>query len=112
MMRRKLWILVLAVILVGFSGGEASAGNPITKLSRGLTNMIFCPAEIGTNIEKMGQKYNYIRGTVPGIFVGAYYTVLPGASGIYDVVTFLLPMPDHYGPIMTPEFAFEAAQAA
>jgi putative exosortase-associated protein (TIGR04073 family) len=133
MIARKILLLTVAVMLVaspvlfvpcgdcaeadqGASIAKAASadtqgnpkGDPLRKLGRGLSNCLTFPIEIPNQISKTNDSdgpmaaltYGAVKGIVMGIFrLGV---------GAYEVVTFPLPFPEWYKPILTdPEFMFE-----
>jgi putative exosortase-associated protein (TIGR04073 family) len=108
MMQRKLFILFLIIYgLWTVDCGLVYAGDPIEKLGRGITNTatgwIEIPKEIGRNVEKSGDMAGLIVGPFKGIAKAIGRTV----AGVYEVVTFLIPLPRRYEPIIEPAYVFE-----
>lgn len=110
MRRRNLLIAVMALSLL--PAGTAFAGNPLTKLGRGLTNIIFSFMEYPTNIQKAADRRGAASGFFEGVAAGTYYMVGRTLAGVYDVATFLIPLPAGYKPIMKPDYVFGAAAEA
>ncbi len=107
-MQRKLFILFLIIYgLWTVDCGLVYAGDPIEKLGRGITNTatgwIEIPKEIGRNVEKSGDMAGLIVGPFKGIAKAIGRTV----AGVYEVVTFLIPLPRRYEPIIEPAYVFE-----
>jgi len=80
--------------------------SPINKLGRGVANTATCwleiPAEACRVTEEKGPLVGYTLGIVEGFFT----TLLRGATGIFDAVTFLIPPYDK--PFMQPEYAIDS----
>lgn len=110
-MRKPLlsYFLVISLLL---TAPPAFAGNPISKLGRGLTNIVFSPFEYFNNIQKAGDRRGFASGLFEGFFAGTYYMVGRILTGAYDVVTFPIPVPEEYGAIMKPDTVFDAAAEA
>jgi len=102
------WILVLVfgLLLIG-DIRSVYAGDPIQKLARGITNAatgwIEIPKEIGRNVDKSGD----MAGLVVGPFKGIAKTIGRTGAGVYEVITFLVPLPRHYEPVIEPAYVFE-----
>lgn len=104
---KKITIFVLALlIIVSVCCKNAYAGDPVRKLGRGITNIltgwfeIF--KEIGLQVEESGD----MAGIIVGPFKGIAKWIGRTAAGVYDVVTFLIPFPEGYEPLIEPEFIF------
>lgn len=82
------------------------AGDPVEKLGRGITNTatgwVEIPKEIGRSIGKSGDMSGLVVGPLKGLVKAIGRTVV----GIYDAVTFLIPLPRRYEPIIEPEYVF------
>jgi putative exosortase-associated protein (TIGR04073 family) len=108
MMARKLFILFLVIYgLLAMNSVPAYAGDPIQKLARGITNTatgwVEFPKEIGRSVEKSGD----FAGLVVGPFKGIAKAIGRTVVGVYEVVTFPIPLPRRYEPVIEPEYVFE-----
>jgi len=107
-MRREIFILFLIICIWGLLTVDlVYAGDPIEKLGRGITNVatgwVEIPKEIGRNVEKSGDMAGLIVGSFKGIAKAIGRTVV----GVYEVVTFLIPLPRRYEPVIEPAYVFE-----
>ena len=72
----------------------------LTKLGRGVSNLLFGWLEIPLNVQKRYTTTDTVgsglAGTAIGIFKGAVRT----GVGRYETVTFFLPYPEHFEPIL------------
>ena len=70
------------------------------KLGRGGANTLFGCAEIPLNIHQRYTPTNtgesFLAGAAHGVFKGLVRT----GVGVYETVTFFLPYPEHYAPIL------------
>lgn len=110
-MRKRMVGLLLAVWLLG-GVQPVWAGDPLTKLGRGFTNILFAVCEYGTNIQKSADEKGAASGVFEGFFRGTYYAAGRILTGLYDVVTFLIPAPEDYGPLMKPDYVFTSQAKA
>lgn len=83
-------------------------GDPLKKLGRGLANLLTFPIEIPNQISKTnncdGPMAAATYGLVKGVVMGTFRAVV----GAYEVVTFPVPLPEGYKPILTdPEYMLE-----
>lgn len=106
----SLKFLILFLIISGLATidcGLAYAGDPIQKLARGITNVatgwVEIPKEIGRSVEKSGD----FAGLVVGPFKGIAKAIGRTIAGVYDVVTFPIPLPRRYEPVIEPAYVFE-----
>jgi len=72
------------------------------KLGRGVLNTAFGVVEIPKQIVKRANDTGCASGYISGIFVGTGYFLLREMAGIYEIVTFPIPVPGHYAPVIDP----------
>ena len=111
-MNRKQIVAVLAILaltlgaLPAFAGDPDSAGNPGTKLARGIVNAstgwVEIPKETARGAEEAG-----LPGLIGGLLKGVTLGVVRTAVGGYEIGTFFLPIPDGYEPVLQPPTAFD-----
>ena len=105
-MKKVMVFILMFLILSGICSRPAYAGDPIRKFGRGITNIltgwIEIFKEIGLQVENSGD----MAGIIVGPFKGMAKAVGRTAAGMYDVVTFLIPYPEDYEPLIEPEFIF------
>ena len=104
--------LFAGVVLVALATLAADrplwAGDPLTKLGRGVTNFLTSPMEISTNMGKAVQKHgSFANGAFEGFFSGVFWMLARFTAGIYDIVTFPVPIPWNYEPVLKPPYAFD-----
>jgi putative exosortase-associated protein (TIGR04073 family) len=104
----KFFILFLIISgLVTIDSGLVYAGDPVQKLGRGITNVatgwVEIPKEIGRSVEKSGD----FAGLVVGPFKGIAKAIGRTIVGVYEVVTFPIPLPRRYEPVIEPAYVFE-----
>jgi putative exosortase-associated protein (TIGR04073 family) len=88
-----------------------SEGTPLRKLQRGFLNIALAPLDITAELNKEQH-----RDTVPPSWVlalgrGGTYAVGRALVGVYEMLTFFIPAPGHYEPILYPEFTWEKLPA-
>ena len=104
-------ILVVASAIISITQ-QAFCDDPLKKLGRGIANIATCPFEIFNQMEKSGNADGGIAGYTVGSIKGVWMTAVRALVGAYEVGTFLIPLPDHYGPVLTnPEFFFEGSMS-
>ena len=119
MLRRKALLMILAVFLMlpaipksGWTSNlEVSPSANVSygtgvgkKLGRGLSNIAFGWMELPKGIEDVGEQNNFIAATTWGPIYGLGRTVNRTLAGVYEVVTFPVPLPKDFEPLVQPEF--------
>ena len=81
------------------------ADTPMKKLGRGFCNILTCPLELFKGVQDVGNENGPLAAYSYGILEGLFNTVVRAAVGVYEVVTFPIPVPPDFEPILTnPEF--------
>ena len=86
---------------------EFPAKKQLMKLGRGLANVLSGWAEIPKEVyerSKDSETLGAIVFTAPVVGVGK--AVGRTAVGFFELVTFFLPIPEDYGPLIEPEFVY------
>jgi putative exosortase-associated protein (TIGR04073 family) len=98
----------LIVVADSFAAGpkyEYSLATKITrKLLRGVGNIAFGWVEIPRQISADIQDMDVFTGTFTGLYKGVQRTVIRDVVGAWEIVSFPLPVPSNYAPIVMPEF--------
>jgi len=82
--------------------------NAWKKLGRGLCNVVTFPFELPSQISKANISDGPMAAMTWGVVKGLGMTAFRALVGVYEVVSFPVPVPDGYKPILTdPEFFFE-----
>lgn len=118
--------LVVFVLLAGFAFAQQDSGEdkeapsatlvdtadphynktPINKLGRGAINIATCWEEIPADVFRVSKEKNDFAGYTLGLAEGATTAVIRALTGVFDVVTFILPPYDK--PLMQPEYASDS----
>lgn len=80
--------------------------SPINKLGRGVINTATCWLEVPAEIGRVGAVKGPFVGYTLGLVEGLFTTMLRGATGMLDAVTFIIPPYDK--PLMQPEYAADS----
>ena len=104
-------VLILCFIAVALPA-VAEEGTGVEKmgkkLGRGLVNGVTGWIELPKNIyDTSVETNNPLMGITYGTLKGVGMTVVRTGAGVYDVATFLFPLPEDYKPLLEPEFVFE-----
>jgi len=107
--------MVVVLALVGLvNAGVAAADQPARryfdgttrKLGRGVANILTAPLELVREPYLIGQDDGMLAGVTVGLVRGVGSTVIREAAGIIETVTFPIPIPKNFQPLLTPEFIF------
>lgn len=103
-----LLVSTLALSLTASAGTDdpPSGHNALRKLGRGIANVLFGIVELPSQITKAASEHG--GGGLPyGVGKGFVRWFGREVTGAYDIVTFPVPFPKGYKPIMKPEFPNE-----
>ena len=109
-MKAKLFALfmVLALVLPFRAMADTEdvprGQNALRKLCRGFANVLFGIVEMPNQITKATAEHGGGAGVTYGVGKGFARWMGREVTGVYDVVTFPVPFPHGYKPIMKPEF--------
>ncbi|MFC1548742.1 exosortase system-associated protein, TIGR04073 family [Candidatus Omnitrophota bacterium] len=102
-------ILALLIVITLFFSWTANADDitsgPVEKLGRGISNVVFSPLDFLKGMGDASEEGGIFAGLTWGPFLGTVNLVKRIAVGAFEIVTFPVPIPENYGPILTdPEF--------
>ncbi len=101
-------VIICVVTLMVLSMASASyAQNMGEKLNRGLTNIFTGWFEVPKNMSAAVSKRDFASAFFIGLPKGCWMTIVRTGAGVYDTLTFLVPVPKDYKSLLEPEFAFE-----
>lgn len=72
------------------------------KLGRGVVNTVFGFIEIPKQTLKRAIDTKSSYGYASGLLVGIGYFVIREIAGVYEIVTFPIPLPSNFDPVMDP----------
>lgn len=90
------------------SYGSQDSYNMGDKFVRGLANILTSPLEIPRNVQNVTEENGVLVGWTGGICQGIGMMALRIVVGAYETVTFPIPLPADYVPVIQPEFAWDA----
>ncbi len=84
-------------------------GTPQRKLQRGFLNVVLSPFDISNELSKEVRNDTIPPSWVAGLGRGSIYAVGRALVGVYEMVTFPIPYPAKYKPVLSPEFPWQFA---
>ena len=109
---RLLRVVALALALVAPAHADrldVEDYGPVDKLGRGLANMVTGVLALPGSIAE-GAHENGASGAAVGLGKGIARTIARELVGVYEFVTFPLPVPRGYRPILEPPYPWEYFQ--
>ena len=98
---------VAAFVLIGLvSLGTAAEDDAFTKFGRGMSNIVLSPGELYTQPWLLSKDHATSVAIFGGFSKGIAMIVAREVVGIYEVLTFPLPFPKGYRPIIKPVTPF------
>ena len=94
-------VLLAITLLITFTS-MGYAQSPPAKLGRGLVNTLTGFLELPLNVLRTYKSDGWPKGLTIGFARGLAMGVYRTLVGIYEVVTFVIPMPKDYSAITTP----------
>jgi putative exosortase-associated protein (TIGR04073 family) len=107
--------LLLALVLASLGYAQApnnndqppSGQNALRKLGRGISNVLFGVVEVPNQYTKAVSDQGGAAGISYGLPKGIARWVSREFVGVYEIVTFPVPLPKGYKPVMKPEWPNE-----
>ena len=109
-------ILFAALILINILASQALGAidtrtvtlsdTPVNKLLRGVVNTFTCLLEVPASFADITRKKGLFAGFALGLADGVATSLLRLGTGLFDVVTFLIP--PYNKPLLKPEYATES----
>jgi len=105
---KKTVALFLVVVFLCSLPKPVYANGPLKKLQRGIINIatgwVELPKQFITETNERGNMGGFV---FVGPLKGITFAVARTLGGVYDVVTFLIPLPENYEPLIKPEFVMD-----
>jgi putative exosortase-associated protein (TIGR04073 family) len=80
--------------------------GPLEKLGRGVADMTTGVLEVPGSMVKETRE-DGAMGALTGFGIGLARTVARELVGVFEFVTFPIPVPPNYGPVLHPEYAWQ-----
>ncbi len=111
MMRKVLLVALVSLFVMNiatcaFCGGD----NPMTKLGRGLANIVTFPLEVPEQISRTNNSDGPFAASTVGVLKGFGWAVGRACVGVFEAATFLIPYPKDFQPVLKdPEYFLESS---
>jgi len=105
-MKKSLVVILVALMIVTITS-SCYAQDMTRKLGRGVGNILTGWIELPKNIYDTSVESNVFAGLTLGTAKGIGMTVMRAVVGAYETVTFPIPLPEDYKPIVEPEFVIQ-----
>ena len=102
---KAVFVFAIIVSLIGVQS-PCFAQNMLRKLGRGTSNVLTSIFEFPKSIQEQLYDEGVIAAGTYGILDGAYKFLVRTVVGAFEIVTFPIPFPEDYAPIVEPEFLF------
>lgn len=74
---------------------------PVERIGSGVANIVYGPLELVYQFKEEIKRTDPIRGAVPGVIRGVSWFAAREVVGIFELVTFFLPLDPHLEPFNT-----------
>ncbi len=98
-------LLIVCLMIFACITPVFAAKHPGEKMARGFINVWNGQYEL-TDQWHESMYYDGPIGVLTGFIAGAGRMATRMAGGAYDIITFLIPFPRKYGPVVEPELNF------
>jgi putative exosortase-associated protein (TIGR04073 family) len=105
----KKYVLALglaAFVLAGLASQASADDNAFTKFGRGMSNIVISPTELYVQPLLFLKKSEPSIAFFGGLFKGLSMFIAREVVGVYEVITFPIPIPKGYRPIINPATPF------
>lgn len=100
-------VLLLPIRAMAEIDDAPKGHNALRKLGRGFANVLFGIVEVPNQVTKVTSEHGGGAGVTYGVGKGFVRWIGRELAGVYDIVTFPVPLPHGYKPVMRPEFPNE-----
>lgn len=107
-MKNAIIVILVSLSILAMTASGYCEDNALKKLGRGMCNLGTCWMEAIEQPSRLNNSDGPFAGLTYGVLKGLGMTVVRAVVGAYEIVTFPIPLPENYKPILQdPEFFFE-----
>ncbi len=104
---KKMMILGILSVCLVLGPCVSHAQTAPTKLGRGIANTLTGVVAIPVTMGRERDKHGIMAGMTTGLIKGIGWFVVRELVGVYEILTFPIPVPEGYRPILDdPEYFF------
>ncbi len=100
-------LCLIAILMTGAVPTDPQSG-PVVKLARGLVNILTSPLEFPVQYLTLRGEQNMPVALLGTVINGTIFMVGRIIAGAVEVVTFPIPIPKYYAPILDPPTALDS----
>ena len=114
----KHWRLGIMLFLILWSVTPAQAEEPSVaeqiamKFARGMANVTTGWVELPKQIYLVGHNEGWMMGALRGPIDGLGMVIARTIAGAYEILTFPVPLPPHYQPMLKPDYVWQPEPVA
>jgi len=116
-MVKKLFFAAVVLSLIVSSAAPAfcdelntKLDGPVTKLGRGICNMLTFPLEIPEQISRVNNSDGPFAASTVGVLKGFGWAIGRACVGVFEAATFIFPGPKNYEPVLKdPEYFLDTS---
>lgn len=107
-MKRACLIVLISLYVISFTTEAFCDDNAMTKLGRGLANIVTFPLEVPEQISRTNNSDGPFAASTVGVLKGFGWALGRACVGVYEAATFLIPYPKGFKPVLRdPEYFLE-----
>jgi len=106
---KKMAAIFVAALLM-FGPFAYAKDDPFMKLARGIVNLATSPGEYILQTVTLMKDHDPLTAYCGGFLKGTYRTLERIGVGVYDIVTFPVPVPKGYRPVIEPPTVMDALE--
>ena len=108
MIKKMCLIALVLLFVINMAAAAYCEDNQITKLGRGIANMVTFPLEVPEQISRTNNTDGPFAGCTVGVLKGFAWALCRACVGVYETATFLMPYPKDFKPVLKdPEYFLE-----
>ena len=107
-MIKRLLLVIIIILSTANIAATAFCDTAVTKLGRGLANILTFPLEVPEQISRVNNANGPFAASTVGVLKGLGCAAGRVCVGIFETATFMIPFPDDYKAILNdPEYFLE-----
>ena len=109
-MVKKLFFVAVVLSLIVSSATPVFCDGPVTKLGRGICNMMTFPLEVPEQISRVNNSDGPFAASTVGVLKGFGWAIGRACVGVFEAATFMFPLPKNYEPVLKdPEYFLDTS---